>query len=260
MTSIQVPASNGTGAGRPKAAEDTLFVVASAKSRRAAGLNLARLHTSSTAVVLHRSRGSLGEPVELGVPPDAVQGEAIDLSVRLASVIDDVDLTASAAALDLARVWHDHRPELEHLITVLLAPENLARDAEAADYQELTAAELAQRMGCTTTVFYDREKQGEFFAILAPGRVNGRRYPAFELHERLDRALLKRMIEAYRGAGVSTNQLWNFLRTKQKEFAGKTVVDILLGAPAPALDGLSTRERAEAVMDVVSEELARTAP
>ncbi|MGH8856847.1 MAG: hypothetical protein ACREXG_02275 [Polaromonas sp.] len=127
------------------------------------------------------------------------------------------------------------------------------------EYQELTAAQVAERMHCTTAVVYDREKNGEFFALLPPARINGRRYPAFQLHERLDRHLLTKIIQEFRKARVSTNQLWGFLRTVQKEFGDKTAVDILLGASSPALDGLSVSQRAEAVMDIANEELSRTA-
>ena len=125
------------------------------------------------------------------------------------------------------------------------------------EYQELTAAEVAGRLHCTTADVYGRENKGELFAILTPAPVNERRYPAFQLHKRLDKQLLKQIIQEYRTAGASMTLLWSFLRRSQKEFGGQTAVDMLLGATAPAYDGLSQQERVQSIMEVVSEELSR---
>ena len=45
----------------------------------------------------------------------------------------------------------------------------------------------------------DREKAGEFLAVMPPGRLKGRKFPGFQLHPRLDKSLLKELIAAYRG-------------------------------------------------------------
>lgn len=103
----------------------------------------------------------------------------------------------------------------------------------------------------------DREVAGDLFAVQAPGRSNGPRYPAFQLIERLDKSLLKQIIQEYRDAGVSTPLLWSFLRSPQKIFAGLTPVEMMLGGSSPAYDALTPEEWTEAFLDVVTEELSR---
>lgn len=242
-------APSGNNARTP-APEDTLVVLASVRNLVAAGLDLKRLRTS----MVHHMQ--LKDPrYSVNLPVDA-NGE---VSVRLAAIADESG--------DLQQLLDGINDSAFSALTVvldgLLTSEPSARAAPAAaaasPYEELTAAQVAERMKCSTPIVYQREKEGEFFAILAPARVHGRRYPAFQWFERLDRPLLKRVIEAYREAGLSTNELWNFLRTVQRQFDGKTGVDILLGASAPALNGMRAQERGDAVMDVVLEELSRTA-
>ncbi|MGH8829969.1 MAG: hypothetical protein ACREXV_02615 [Polaromonas sp.] len=126
-----------------------------------------------------------------------------------------------------------------------------------AEYIELTATEGAQRLNCSHDEFFERERQGEFFAILPPDGLDERRYPAFQFYPQVDHSLLKRFIFEYRSAEVSPNMLWHFLRAISKDFGGKTGVDVLLGAPVPALTSLSDMERSEALIDVVLEELSR---
>ncbi len=124
-------------------------------------------------------------------------------------------------------------------------------------YKVLSAQELADLMECSVPVIYQREAAGEFFSALAPGRRNGKRFPAFLGHDKLDRTLMKRVIEAYRAAGVGTTQLWSFLRAPQNEFGGLTTVQMLLGGAALPYAGMNREQRAAAIMDVVDEELAR---
>ncbi|MGI0035596.1 MAG: hypothetical protein ACRD98_07000 [Nitrososphaera sp.] len=127
------------------------------------------------------------------------------------------------------------------------------------DYAELTLAEAAERMRCAGSTVLEREKSDEIFAIMAPTRFSGRRYPAFQFSSAVDLSLLKGLIAQYRHAAVPCNELWHFLRSTPRDFCGKTGVGILLGASVPTLEGLSVLERADAVLDVVKEELSRIA-
>lgn len=117
--------------------------------------------------------------------------------------------------------------------------------------------EVADRMQCSPAVVYQREANGDFFSVLAPASFNGSRFPAFQFSERLDIELLKQVIREYRNAGASNTLLWSFLRSAQKEFGGKTAVDMLLGAVAPAYEGMSSEDRSKSIMEVVAEELSR---
>lgn len=124
-------------------------------------------------------------------------------------------------------------------------------------YGVLTAEEMADRMNCTPEVVREREVAGDLFAARAPGRAGGRRYPAFQLDERLDKSLLKQIIRKYRDAGVSITLLWSFLRTPQKIFAGLTPIEMMLGGSPPGYDALTPDERSKLFLDVVAEELSR---
>ncbi len=165
------------------------------------------------------------------------------------------DMQRMSAMLDAIRLI----PE-EQLISVVEQLESVVTSAASgADglYQVLTAEELAGVMKCSKPLIYQREASGEFFSALAPGRKNGKLFPAFLVNEKLDQALMTRVIGAYREAEVSTTLLWSFMRSPQNEFAGKTPVEMLLGASAPAYADMTREQRAEAIMDVFEEHISR---
>jgi hypothetical protein len=208
-------------------------------------------------------------------------------SVRLGmpSQIDPVseDLRDSLAHLHLAKLdveslgktvqdlHADRRRMGEMLVAIRLIPDDqfssVVEELESAItsatsdasslYLVLTAQEMAAQMQCSVPVIYQRESADEFFSALAPGRKNGKRFPAFLLNDKLDRSLMKRVIQAYKEASVGTTLMWSFLRAPQNEFGGLTAVQMLLGGSAPAYANMSRDERAEAIMDVVDEELSR---
>lgn len=124
-------------------------------------------------------------------------------------------------------------------------------------YGVLTVEEIADRMKCTAEDVREREAAGEIFAARAAAREGGPLYPAFQLDERLNKALLKQIIEEYRRWGASTTLMWSFLRSPQKIFGGLTPVEMLLGGSTPGYDVLTPDEWVEAFLDVVSEELSR---
>jgi hypothetical protein len=105
--------------------------------------------------------------------------------------------------------------------------EQLPPEGEPDSHNLLSAEAMASRMNCTRANVYDREKRGNLFSVLPPARENGRKYPAFQLHPNLDTVLLGEMISLYRTHQVSTNLLWDFLRTVQAAFGGVTGVELL---------------------------------
>lgn len=124
-------------------------------------------------------------------------------------------------------------------------------------YGVLTVEEMADGLKCSTDRVREYEAVGEIFAARAAGRDDGPLYPAFQLDERLNKALLKKIIEEYRRWGASTTLMWSFLRSPQKIFGGLTPVEMLLGGSTPGYDALTPDDWVEAFLDVVSEELSR---
>lgn len=68
------------------------------------------------------------------------------------------------------------------------------------EYGVLTIEDMADRMKCTPEMVREREVAGDLFAAHTPDRAGGELYPKFQLDERVDRALLKRIIQEYRDA------------------------------------------------------------
>lgn len=123
-------------------------------------------------------------------------------------------------------------------------------------YGVLTQEEMATRMGCTPEDVRGREAAGEIFAAWASGR-EGPGYPAFQLDERLSKALLRQVILEYRRWNASTTLMWSFLRSPQKIFGGLTPVEMMLGGSTPGFAALTPEVWTEAFLDVVFEELSR---
>ena len=124
-------------------------------------------------------------------------------------------------------------------------------------YGVLTAQEMADHLKCLPEVVYERAAAGEFIFLSSPNRVGDRRYPAFQLSERLDKSLLKQTIQKYLEADVNSTLLWSFLRSPQKIYAGLTPIEMLLGGMPPEYDTLTPEERTEIFLDVVDEEISR---
>lgn len=124
-------------------------------------------------------------------------------------------------------------------------------------YGVLTAQEVADHLKCSPELVYERAVAGEFIFLSSPDRVDDRRYPAFQLDERLDRSLLKQTIQKYLNADVNSTLLWSFLRSPQKNYAGLTPVEMLVGGMPPQYDTLTPEERSDVFLDVVDEEISR---
>lgn len=117
--------------------------------------------------------------------------------------------------------------------------------------------EFIRLLGGGASTLDELEAAGEIFSVSSPGEGGSRRYPAFQLNNDLDKALLRKTIAMYREADVSYAKLWSFLRSPRRENSDKTMVEILLGALPAAEIGMSVAERAEAILDIVAEELSR---
>ena len=250
-------------------AKETIFLVlASGHSLSAAGIDMKAVRSMGLNDIAELTLINAGERGERGERSERfdVQTSAPMSHVRLAALRPMMDLSVEnlreqtidfSAAL---KAFGKMAPK-----NILLAVEQLKSEGAYAGagktkddlYQMLSASEMAQRMQCSLPVVYQRETADEFFSVLAPGRKNSRRFPVFMLSDRLDRALLKQVIQAYKAVEASTTLMWSFLRSPQNEFGGLTLVEMLLGGAAPAYTGMPRDKRAVAIMDVVDEELSR---
>jgi len=136
-----------------------------------------------------------------------------------------------------------------------IGSENRGRFAHL--YGVLTAQEMGSHLKCSPEAVYERAVAGEFIFLSSPNRVDDRRYPAFQLNERLDKSLLKQTIQKYLEADVNSTLLWSFLRSPQKIYAGLTPIEMLVGGMPPEYDTLTPEERSDIFLDVVDEEISR---
>lgn len=241
------------------ASKDTIFVVlATGPSLAAAGVDIKTIRTKVFGDFVEMTASGAGEGVD-------VKTRELLSHVRLAAIEPRMLLSAENLRIQTAHfsvaleALGKMTPEklFETVEQLETAGTELARDDQNGIYQTLSAQEMADRMQCSLPVIYQRESADEFFSALAPGRKNGKRYPVFLLSDKLDRALMKEVIQAYKEAGVSSTLMWSFLRSPQNEFGGLTPVKMLLGGAAPAYADMSRDARAAAIMDVVNEELSR---
>jgi hypothetical protein len=124
-------------------------------------------------------------------------------------------------------------------------------------YGVLTVREIADRLKCSPEAVYERTVAGEFILLSSPSRVDDRRYPAFQLDERVDKSLLKQTIQKYRDADINSTLLWSFLRAPLKIYVGLTAIEILLGDMPRHFEMLTLEERSWLYLDVVDEEISR---
>lgn len=233
--------------------DELLLVVASSTALAAAGLNVRLIDA-------------------VACPPPSPSGDAsADAAsprimigrLRTAKVesVDEVRLQLIGVSEVLKAVARLSKEEMAAIVELLRPTvDDQDHDRFKHEYGVLTIEEMAGRMKCTAEVAREREVAGDLFAAHTPGRAGGELYPKFQLDERVDKSLLKQIIQEYRDAGVSTTLLWSFLRSRQKEFSGFTPMEMMLGASAPAYDALTPEEWYVAFLDVVSEELSRVRP
>jgi hypothetical protein len=136
----------------------------------------------------------------------------------------------------------------------LAAPAPSLRGKPAEADALLNAEDFAKRMECSPQAVYHREQARQFFSVIPPGRTKGRKYPAFQLDRRLDRSSLHKLIVLFKEAetmGITTNDLWNFLRTIQSALQGNTVLNALLGVG----QGASKQDDGQMIFELAEEEI-----
>lgn len=234
--------------------DELLLVVASSAALAAAGLNVGLINA-----VPCTSPSSAGDPATADTgSPRIMIGRLRRTNVES---VDEVRLQLVSVSEVLKAVARLSKEEIAAIVELLHpSVDDQDHDRFKHEYGVLTIEEMADRMKCTPEVVREREVAGDLFAAHTPGRAGGELYPKFQLDERVDKSLLKHIIQEYRDAGVSTTLLWSFLRSRQKEFAGFTPMEMMLGASAPGYDALTPEEWSVAFLDVVSEELSRVRP
>lgn len=231
--------------------DDLLIVVASSAALAGAGLDVALIDAVPCP---------LAPPGGAAPPADSGSHKIMIGRLRTAGAESDDEVRLQLKSVSAALKEVGRMPEEEiDAIAGLLHPAvgEQSNDRFKHEYGVLTIEEMAARMKCTPEVVREQEGAGDLFAAHTPGRAGGELYPKFQLDDRVDKSLLKQIIQEYRVAGVSTTLLWSFLRSRQKEFAGFTPMEMMLGASAPAYDALTPEEWSTAFLDVVSEELSR---
>lgn len=180
--------------------------------------------------------GVFGVWAEQGIPPERqTQAQQSYLMLkRVAAIIDGV--AAREGVSWLVGASHDDPFEL------------------------LDAKTFAERMDATDQTVYNTEKAGRLISVLPPGRQRHRRYPAFQLSPRLDKALHVKAIELYRQHGQDMTKYWDFLRTRHKDLGGSTGVDFLLGNYAHvAFNDLTREDRHAIFISLAEEDMSRAA-
>lgn len=128
--------------------------------------------------------------------------------------------------------------------------------ASPACYVLLSSAELKERLAqvqCNETV--SDWLMVPLVKISANLHEEG--YPAFQLDERLDQALLLKLRELYKVHQIEDVFVWDFLRTRHKPLGGLTGVDFLLGLFTPAVAAMAQGEREDHFLELVLEEIGR---
>lgn len=234
--------------------DDLLLVVASSAALAAAGLDVGLIDAvpcplpSPAADAAAADRGS--PRIMIGRLRRAKVESADEVRLQLVGISEVLKAVAQLSKEEIAAVVELLHPSVD----------DQDHDRFKHEYAVMTIEEMAGLMKCTPEVVREREVAGDLFAAHTPGRAGGELYPKFQLDERVDKSLLKQIIQEYRDAGVSTALLWSFLRSRKKEFAGFTPMEMMLGASAPAYDALTPEEWPVAFLDVVSEELSRVRP
>lgn len=234
--------------------DELLLMVASSAALAAAGLDVSLIDAVPCR---------LPSPSGDAASADAASPRIMIGRLRTAKVesVDEVRVQLVGVSEVLKAVARLPKEEIAAIVELLHpSVDDQDHDRFKHEYGVLTIEEVADRMKCTPEVVRQREVAGDLFAAHTPGRAGGELYPKFQLDERVDKSLLKQIIQEYRNAGVSTTLLWSFLRSRQKEFAGFTPMEMMLGASAPAYDALTPEEWFVAFLDVVREELSRVRP
>lgn len=113
--------------------------------------------------------------------------------------------------------------------------------AESDPSEPLSAAELGQALGgLSDETVRLRERAGELFSVLRPGRKRGREYPAFQAWPGIAGEPLAKVLAALRS--VSASAAYGFFTSPTDLLAGLTPIEAALGrlTSARALDADAT--------------------
>jgi hypothetical protein len=93
--------------------------------------------------------------------------------------------------------------------------------------QALSAAELGKALGVSDERVRQRERAGELFSILRPGRKRGREYPAFQSWPGVEGEPQTRVLRALRPA--SNAAVYGFFSSPMARLGGLTPIEIMVG-------------------------------
>ncbi len=231
--------------------DELLLVVSSSAALAAAGLDVRLIDAVACPLPSPAGEAATADTASPRIMIGRLRSEKVERA-------DEVRVQIASVKEALKAIGRMSKEHLAAIVELLHLPvDEHDHDRFKHEYGVLAIEEMADRMKCTPEAVLEREVAGDLFAVHTPGRADGQFYPKFQLDERVDHSLLKQIIQEYRDAGVSTTLLWSFLRGRQNEFAGFTPMEMMLGASAPAYDALTSEERSNAFLDVVSEELSR---
>ena len=127
-----------------------------------------------------------------------------------------------------ARVMEQYL-EFQRLVDVTAPDVVFQPDVAAADPVEpLTAAALGQALGnLSDETVRARERAGELFSILRPGRKRGREYPAFQAWPAIAGQPLAQVLEILRAH--SATAAYGFFTSPNQELANLTPIEVMIG-------------------------------
>lgn len=127
-----------------------------------------------------------------------------------------------------ARVMEQYL-EFQRLVDVTAPEVGFQLDVAAADPVEpLTAAALGQALGdLSDETVRARERAGELFSILRPGRKRGREYPAFQAWTGIAGEPLAQVLEILRAH--SGTAAYGFFTSPNRELASLTPIELMIG-------------------------------
>jgi hypothetical protein len=251
MTDLTLLAEPAFAPGRPAPAGlDTLErAVADSLSRLKPGRREAdSLHTEMQRLALTNAvlmqlapqlSPSMVAQVVAKLRPSLVIDEALKKTSR-AHVEALAQAGIAAPVLELLQSWFEvtvdarvvqQQIELQRVIDSLqgelAAPRNYAVTA-ADPAQPLSAAELGQALGgLTDETVRQRERAGELFSIMRPGRKRGREYPAFQAWPGISGQPLAKVMSALGGA--SGTAAYGFFTSPTDLLGGLTPIEAMSG-------------------------------
>jgi len=130
------------------------------------------------------------------------------------------------------------------------AAQGPAHRSGSRPFELLSANEFGHRLGLSDESVRLRERSGEVFSVIEPGRKRGRRYPEFQLWPGLAGEPLKRILG--RLPGIDGASLYQFFTSPAMELAGLSPLQVLTTIDTEAAGA----EAAELLREPVERRLA----